>query len=154
MTSQKFPHTFPMVGNTCTDELRTAATVHFLWAKWFVHACHCKVFTCSNYKGSGECEQSIDTVLLHNYVRTTVLTLAILTLSLLLCKFWCGSIGCFFHVNPCYYHTVQLQFHIIMDYHKDQCLVTQKEILCAIAWFCISHMHVMATSNIIMIVHA
>ena len=59
MASQKFPHTFPMVGNTCTDKLPAAATVHFLWAKWFVHACHYKDFTCSNYKGSGEHEQSI-----------------------------------------------------------------------------------------------
>ena len=42
MASQNFPHTFPMVGNTCTDKLCTAATVHFLWAKWFVHACHYK----------------------------------------------------------------------------------------------------------------
>ena len=30
MASQKIPHTFPMVGNTCTDKLCTAATVHFL----------------------------------------------------------------------------------------------------------------------------
>ena len=30
MASQKFPHTFPMVGNTCTDKLCTAAAVHFL----------------------------------------------------------------------------------------------------------------------------
>ena len=30
MTSQIFPHTFPMVGNTCTDKLCTAATVHLL----------------------------------------------------------------------------------------------------------------------------
>ena len=50
----KIPHTFPMVGNTCTDKLCTAATVHFLWAKWFVHTCHYKGFTCSSYKGSGE----------------------------------------------------------------------------------------------------
>ena len=48
-----------MVSNTCTDKLCTAATVYFLWARWFVHACHYKGFTCSNYKGSGECEQSL-----------------------------------------------------------------------------------------------
>ena len=30
MASQKFPHTFPMVGNACIDKLWTAATVHFL----------------------------------------------------------------------------------------------------------------------------
>ena len=30
MASLKFPHTFPMVGSTCTDKLCTAATVHFL----------------------------------------------------------------------------------------------------------------------------
>ena len=32
MVSQKFTHTlqFPMMGNTCTDELCTATTVHFL----------------------------------------------------------------------------------------------------------------------------
>ena len=59
MASQKFPHTFPMVGNTYTDKLWTAATVCFLWANWFVDACHYKGFSCSNYKGSGECEQSI-----------------------------------------------------------------------------------------------
>ena len=29
MTSQRFPHTFPMMGNTCTDKLCTAAIVHF-----------------------------------------------------------------------------------------------------------------------------
>ena len=47
---QKFPHTFPMVGNLCTYKLQAAATVHFLWAKWFVHACNYKVFSCCNYK--------------------------------------------------------------------------------------------------------
>ena len=59
MASLKFPNTFSMMGNTCTDKLCTAATVHFLWAKWFVHACHYKGFACSNYKGSDEHEQSI-----------------------------------------------------------------------------------------------
>ena len=29
MTSQKFPHTLPMMSNTCTEKLCTAATVHF-----------------------------------------------------------------------------------------------------------------------------
>ena len=33
MASQKFPHTFPIVVNTYTDKLCTAATVHFLLAK-------------------------------------------------------------------------------------------------------------------------
>ena len=49
VTSQKFPYTLPLMGNTCTDKLCTATTVHFLWAKWFVYACHYKVFICSNY---------------------------------------------------------------------------------------------------------
>ena len=30
MASEIFPHTLPMVGNTCTDKLCTTATVHFL----------------------------------------------------------------------------------------------------------------------------
>ena len=34
----------------CTDKLQAAATVHFLWAKWFVHTCHYKDCTGSNYK--------------------------------------------------------------------------------------------------------
>ena len=54
MASQKFSRTFPMVDNICTNKLHTVATVHFLWAMWFVHACHYKGYTCSNYKGSGE----------------------------------------------------------------------------------------------------
>ena len=33
MTYQKFPHTFPMMGNTCIGKLCTAATVHFPWVK-------------------------------------------------------------------------------------------------------------------------
>ena len=47
-----------MVGNACIDKLFTAATVHFLWAKWFVHAWNYKGFTCSNYKGTGEPDQT------------------------------------------------------------------------------------------------
>ena len=58
MASQKIPHTFPMEYNICTDKLPSAATVHFLWAKWFVHACHYKGFSCSNYKAS-ECKHTI-----------------------------------------------------------------------------------------------
>ena len=46
MTSQKFPHTF--LSNTCTDKLFTAATVLYNY----------KGFTYSNYKGSGEHEQT------------------------------------------------------------------------------------------------
>ena len=34
MASQKLPHTFPTMCNTCTDKLCTTATVNFLWAKW------------------------------------------------------------------------------------------------------------------------
>ena len=49
MASQKIPHIFSMEYNICTDKLPSAATVHFLWAKWFVHACHYKGFSCSNY---------------------------------------------------------------------------------------------------------
>ena len=40
----KNSHIFPMEYNICTDKLPSAATVHFLWAKWFVHACHYKGF--------------------------------------------------------------------------------------------------------------
>ena len=36
--------------NVCADKLPAATTVYFLWAKWFVHACHYKGFPCSNYK--------------------------------------------------------------------------------------------------------
>ena len=46
----KIPYIFPTEYNICTDKLPSAATVHFLWAKWFVHTCHYKGFPCSNYK--------------------------------------------------------------------------------------------------------
>ena len=46
----KIPHIFPMEHNIFTDKLPAAATVHLLWVKWFVHACHYKGFLCSNYK--------------------------------------------------------------------------------------------------------
>ena len=51
MASQKSHHIFPMEYKICTDKLPATATVHFLWAKWFVHACHYKGLTCK-----GECE--------------------------------------------------------------------------------------------------
>ena len=47
-----------MVNNACTDKLFTATTVHFLWAKWFVHAWNYKGFTYRNYKRSGEPDQT------------------------------------------------------------------------------------------------
>ena len=37
MASQKVSHTFPMVGNTCTDKLCTAATVRFLYEQSDLH---------------------------------------------------------------------------------------------------------------------
>ena len=46
----KNSHIFPMEYNICTDKLPSAATVHFLWAKRFVHACHYKGLSCSKYK--------------------------------------------------------------------------------------------------------
>ena len=42
LTLQKFPCAFHMMDDPCTN---TAATVHFLWAKWFVSACHYKCFS-------------------------------------------------------------------------------------------------------------
>ena len=56
MATQKFPIHF-LWWVIQADKLCTAATVYFLWAKWFVHACH--YFICSNYKGSGEHEQGL-----------------------------------------------------------------------------------------------
>ena len=34
----------PIEGNACTDKSEATVTVHFLWAEWFVHACHFKEF--------------------------------------------------------------------------------------------------------------
>ena len=59
MTSQKFLHTFPMMGNTCTYKLCKAATVYFPWASNLLMLVTTKA--CSNYKGLGECEQTIST---------------------------------------------------------------------------------------------
>ena len=39
MASQKFPHTFIIVGNTCTNKLCRAATAH-LHEQSDLHACH------------------------------------------------------------------------------------------------------------------
>ena len=51
MASQTFPHSFLMMGNTCTDKLHMHnCYCTFPRTKWFVHAWHYKGFTCSNYK--------------------------------------------------------------------------------------------------------
>ena len=34
------------------------------------------------------------------------------------------------------------QLHIIMHYHTCQCVVTQKELPCAMAWFCVVYIHI------------
>ena len=45
----KFFHRFPMEYNICTGKLCPAATVYFLLAKSFAHACHYNEgFSCSN----------------------------------------------------------------------------------------------------------
>ena len=63
------------MSNTCTDKLCATATVHFLRAKWFVHAYHYKGFICSNYKASGEHKQTIAKVVCYNVVLHLLYTL-------------------------------------------------------------------------------
>ena len=47
-------HIYSMEYKICTDKLCAVAAAHFVIAKWSVHVCHYKGFTCSKYKHSGE----------------------------------------------------------------------------------------------------
>ena len=64
-------HIFSMEYKICTDKLCAVAAAHFLIAKWSVHVCHYKGFTCSKHKHSGEHKHNIvATVSPMSYVAT------------------------------------------------------------------------------------